>query len=234
MDNIVEIWEDEVRAGTWVIAQGFNRNHKHLLEIVNKYKDDFDDFGRLKRRKYTSTGGRPITEYLLNEDKTMFLGTLLRNNDQVVKFKHLLIKKFREYRTQLEKLQKHHKSPAYQLSRDVGKLVRKETTDIIQSFIDYARSQGSKNADKYYVNITKMMNGMLFIVNGKFKNIREVLTIQQLMTVSSAENIIVRAIEFGMSRKHYYKDIYKDVKEKIMLFAKLHGQSEVIVKSLEL
>jgi len=74
----------------------------------------------------------------------------------------------------------------------------------------------------------------MFIVQGKFKNVRELMTTQQLMTVSSAEQIIDRGLRDGMSRKKYYKDIYKDVRAKVELFADLHGQSEVISKQLDL
>ena len=60
------------------------------------------------------------------------------------------------------------------------------------------------------------------------------LTVQQLMTVSTAEQIIDKGLSVGMSRKKFYKEIYKDVRAKVELFAELHGQSEVIRKQLNL
>lgn len=232
MKDTIEIWEDEARAGTFLIAQGFDRNHKKVLELVRKYESDFLDFGPLKRRKLKSTGGRAANEILLNEEQAMFLGALMKNNDKVVKFKKLLVSKFKEMRLLLDSLQKRRDDPKLLETRKAGKLVRKTTTDAMQDFVEYAKSQGSGSPDRYYGNITKMMNGLLFIVEGKFKNLRDVMSIHQLMTVSSAEQIIDRGLRDGMSKKRYYKDIYQDVKKRVMTFAELHGQSEVIEKQL--
>jgi phage regulator Rha-like protein len=232
MNTGVEIYNDEPRAGTFLISQGFEREHKYILELVRKYENDFKDFGCLKRRKLKSTGGRAANEILLNEDQAMFLGTLLRNNSKSVPFKKGLIKAFKRCRQQLAAVQDYHENPAYLVTRDAGKIVRKQTTDVMQKFVEYAESQGSKNASRYYGNITRMLNSLLFIVDGKYKNLRNVMSTQQLMTTSSAEQIIDRGLIDGMARKKYYKDIYKDIKSKVRLFAELHGQSEIVVKQL--
>jgi len=231
--NEVEIYEDEPRTGTFLIAQGLGRDHKNVLQTVNDYADDMRDFGVLKTRKLRSTGGRAANETLLNEDQFMFLGTLLRNSKKVVQFKKAIILQFKKCREQLAALQHHKELPEYQVIRDAGKIVRKETTDVMKRFVEYATEQGSGSPTRYYGNITKMLNGLLFIVEGKYKNLREVMSTKQLMTTSSAEQIIDRGLLDGMSRKKYYKEIYKDVKAKVELFAELHGRSEVISKQLE-
>jgi len=228
----VELWEDEARTGTFLLSQGLDREHKIVRDIIEKYREDFEDFSILKKRKLRSTGGRAANEYMLDEDQFMFLGTLLRNTKKVVEFKKRIIQQFKKCRLENEKLQNHKRQPEYQITRDASKIVRKQTTDVMQRFIEYATSQGSTNSERYYSNITRMLNGLLFIVEGKFKNVREIMTTQQLMTTSSAEQIIDRGLKDGMSRKIYYKDIYKEVKSKVELFAELHGKSEVISKQL--
>ncbi len=57
----IETIKGEPRAGTYLIAKGFNREHKIVLELIRNYESDFEDFGSLKRRKLESTGGRPAT-----------------------------------------------------------------------------------------------------------------------------------------------------------------------------
>ena len=228
----VELWEDEARTGTFLLSQGLDREHKIVRDIIEKYREDFEDFSILKKRKLRSTGGRAANEYMLDEDQFMFLGTLLRNTKKVVEFKKRIIQQFKKCRLENEKLQNHKRQPEYQITRDASKIVRKQTTDVMQRFIEYATSQGSTNSERYYSNITRMLNGLLFIVEGKFKNVREMMTTQQLMTTSSAEQIIDRGLKDGMSRKIYYKDIYKEVKFKVELFAELHGKSEIISKQL--
>ena len=232
MENVIEIWGDEPRAGTSLIAKGFDREHKVVLRLIRDYDKDFKHFGVFSTRKLKSTGGRAANEIMLNEDQAMFLATLLRNNEKVVRFKRQLVDNFKKCRIELESLRKNRSEPNRQIAREAGKLVRKDTTDAMQEFVEYAKSQGSGSPKKYFMNITKMMNGLLFIVNGKFKNLRNVMSTKQLMTVSSAEQIIDRGLRDGMSRKKYYKDIYQDVKKRVMTFAELHGQSEVIEQHL--
>jgi len=79
----------------------------------------------------------------------------------------------------------------------------------------------------YYSNITRMMNGSLFILEGKFKNLRDVLTTEQLMVVGTVERIIDKTLKDEMKKEIYFKEIYKSVKEKVITFAEMHGQMEV-------
>ncbi len=232
----VEVFDSEARAGTFLIAQGFSREHKKILELIRKYEDKFTNFGPLKGRKLRSTGGRAANEIMLDEDQFMFLGSLLRNSDITVEFKFRIINQFKKTRKQLEAVQKTHTKPEYQLTRDAGVIVRKQTTDTMRRFVEYGINQGGSvsGCEMYYSNITRMMNSLLFIVEGKYKNLKEVMTIQQLMTVSSAEQIIDRGLLDGMSRKKYFKDIYQDVKSKVKQFAELHGKSDVIEMQIEL
>ena len=234
MTNEVEMWESVARAGSYLLAQGLEREHKVVRDLIEKYREDFEDFSVLKTRKLKSTGGRAANEYMLDEDQFMFLGTLLRNNKKIVAFKKAIILQFKKCRLENESLLKHKQQPNYQLTRDAGKVVRKQTTDAMKDFTEYAKLQGSKSPGMYYMNITKMTNALLFIVEGKFKNLREMMTTQQLMTVSSAEQIIDRGLKDGMSRKKFYKEIYKDIKKRVMTFAELHGKSEVIQKFLDM
>jgi len=234
MTSEVGLYEGEIRTGSFLLAQGLDRDHKIVRDLIEKYRVDFEDFSILKKRKLRSTGGRAANEYMLDEDQFMFLGALLRNTRKVVAFKKAIIQQFKKCRLENEALCNHKKQPEYQVTRDAGKIVRKQTTDVMKSFVEYAEAQGSGNAEMYYSNITRMLNGLMFIVEGKFKNLRNMMTVQQLMTCSSAEQIIDRGLQDGMSRKRYYKEIYKDVRSKVELFADLHGKSEVISKQLSI
>lgn len=232
--NDVEIYDDIPRVGSYSLAEALERDHDHIRKLVERYRVEFEDFSDLKIRKLRSTGGRAANEYMLDEDQFMFLGTLLRNNAKVVKFKLAIISSFKKCRKELEAVQRYKTTePRYQITRDAGKLVRKSTTDSMKKFVEYAKTQGSNSPDHYYSNITKMMNTTLFVWEGKFKNIRDTLSVQQLMTVSTAEQIINRALLDGMSRKKYYKDIYQDVKSKVILFVELHGASDVVDKAIK-
>ncbi|MBC8439309.1 MAG: Rha family transcriptional regulator [Deltaproteobacteria bacterium] len=235
--EIVKYYQGEERAGTFLISQGFERKHEVVIKLINKYRDRFM---RLENNKQFSNrfiiekvpakkAGRPVEEFLLNERQTIFLGTLFRNsNDTILNFKEKLADEFVKLREQNAALKQHQATGTYHITRDMSKLIRHEATDIMQEFERYAQSQGSDSPEKYYMLFTKMVNGLLFIVDGKFKNLRALMTIPQLMTTATAESVVTKGISDGMKNKMFYKDIYKDVKSRVMAFAELTGQSKVI------
>lgn len=239
MENEIVIQHfNEPRAGTFLIAKGFKREHKSVTNLIIKYKERFI---RLENNKSSSKGliiskvptkiaGRPIEEYLLNEAQTIFLGTIFRNSEIVLDFKEKIAREFVKIKKENYDFKKYKTIPEYNPTRNISKMVRKQSASIIETFIEYAKEQGGseKGCDLYYSNITKMINSMLFIVEGKFKNIREVLTIPQLMIVSSADGIVSNGLRKGMRKGLYYKDIYKAIKADVSTFAELHGRSEVI------
>lgn len=230
--DIVNFYEGEPRAGTYLTAEGFGKNHKRVLELIEKYRINFENFGCLKRQKFKATGGRPITEYLLNEPQTAFLGTLFRNNPQVIEFKEKLVKEFYRMKNAIIRAKAQHVNVDWIEARQESKKARIVETDTMKEFVEYATKQGSQNADKYYVAITKMMNTMLFIVEGKFKNLRELMTSRQLAITTAAEFVIDKALRDGMKNNIFYKDVYKLVRERVQIYADLHGRSEIMSKQL--
>lgn len=243
MVKIVTNYYGEERAGTFLIAKGFQREHFDLVKLIKKHEERFIKLENNKQipnqlimnKVSAKKAGRPIKEFMLNEAQTIFLGTLFRNiSDIILDFKMNLAKEFINLKTQNSALKQHKQTEPYQITRNASKLIRRDATDKIQEFIDYAKFQGgTKNGcEMYYTNITKMLNGMLFIIEGKHKNLREVMSIPQLMTTFSAEQIIKKALTEGMKNKMFYKEIYSDVKNKVQQFADLHGQSEIITKQL--
>ncbi len=79
-----------------------------------------------------------------------------------------------------------------------------------------------------------MLNRLLFVVEGKYKNLRNVMTTQQLMTVSSAEQIIDKGLREAMDADMPYKEVFKKVRSKVELFVELHGTSNVISPQMQL
>jgi len=247
MGKIVENYNGEERVGTFLIANGFDRRHNTVTKHIGDYKDLFcsmeKSFTRttvkdIPTRKVKSKG-RPIEEYLLNEAQTIFLGTLFRTSskkldDPVLLFKAKLAKEFVALKDQNLALQKHQQQPEYQITREAGKIIRRQATDTIKDFISYANNQGSKNGKFYYSNFTKMVNGLLLIVNGRYKNLRAVMSVHQLMATTAAEQTVVIGIKRGMKQNKFYKEIYKDVKTDVEIFAESHGQLEVIDSQLRL
>ncbi len=92
MKREVEIFEDEARTGSFMLAQGLEREHKIVTNLIRKYKTDFEKFSILKVRKSRSTGGRPANDFLLTYDQVIFLLSLIKNSDVTIALKLRVIK----------------------------------------------------------------------------------------------------------------------------------------------
>jgi hypothetical protein len=225
--ELVKMVDDEPRSGTWIMSKGFNFEHRALRKLVNKYKSEFEEFGVITpgMQKPTEKGGRPIDEFLLNENQCMYLGTLLTNTDIVRVFKRKLVKEFDRYRKELIALSAQRQNAQWLETRNSGKPVRRIETDTVKKFIEYAIAQGSKNAGFYYANITLMQNKALFLIEQKFSNIRDILNLKQLSIVICADEIVTKALEDGMAQNMKYQDIYQLAKKRIEMFAEVHGKT---------
>ena len=87
------IWEKSARGflGSRQIAKAFSRRNDQITKIIRNYYAFFREFGEVKE-KTTRSGGRPVVEFFLNENQTLFLISLLGNSKEVIKSKYKLIK----------------------------------------------------------------------------------------------------------------------------------------------
>jgi len=237
MDKLVILNKNEPTTTSEVIADGVGYEHRTVLKTIRKHETDISDLGIITLGVRKSRRGKPTEFYNLNEGQTYFLLTLMENNEKVTKFKKELVKEFLRMKKALMQVEVNHQNEEWKRLRSDGKAIRKETTDAIKDFIEYAVKQGSTNAVRYYANITKMENKALFILEQKFDNLREVLDGQQLSTLRVADKMVQDTLQEGMERSMHYKDIYQLAKERVESLAKLVKPTIVIsmteVKLLE-
>lgn len=92
--------------------------------------------------------------------------------------------------------------------RQESKKVRNMETDVIQQFIEYAKQQGSKNADRYYSIFTKLVNSKLMLESGE----RDSVSQETLMEIKGLETIIQMYIKTLLKQELPYKKIYQEIK----------------------
>jgi phage regulator Rha-like protein len=199
--------------------------HRSVLQQISAHYKDFEDFGTMHKGKEKLKRGRPLEVCYLREEHFVFLITLLQNSKKAVYFKKLVTKEFFNLRKQLIALSINKSNQIWLDERKNIKQVRKSTTDTIKRFVEYAKEQGSSNADRYYCNITKMENKALFVIETKYKNIRDVLNLKQLSELKQADEIIEKALDDGMNENMNYKDIFKLAKKRVTMFSELKGKS---------
>ena len=118
-------------------------------------------------------------------------------------------------------------SKNWTLARNESKSSRRVETDIIAKFIEYAKEQGSRSAELYYVNFSKMVNAQLLEIEGKApSDLRDSLNAVQLHSISVAESIIARTLVECMTAKRPYKEVYQVAKSKIEILGEVVGKSK--------
>lgn len=213
MYELVEMKENDIFTTSKIIADGTNNKHNSITAIIQKYEEDFREFGSIRfvdLKSKNPQGGRPEKVYYLNEEQATLLMTYLRNNEVVRKFKKNLVQQFYKMRRFLIEKQ----SKLWNDTRLASKENRLKETDVIKLLVEYAREQGSTHSDKLYLTYTKLANS---IVCGK----RDDMTVSELNTLTLVESIIKQTIEIDMSMGMHYKDIYKDCKERLAQFAEI-------------
>lgn len=99
-------------------------------------------------------------------------------------------------------------------ARDESKKARRYETDQIKLFVEYAKNQGSKNAERYYTIFTKLVNKKLLLGSGQ----RDELSQETLMEVKVLETLVKMRIRKLMKENIPYKEIYQDVKKMVEEF----------------
>ena len=227
MENLVILDNKQAVVRTIDLYEGFGYLiHKDLKRVIYDNMTRFTDIGLcpLERTKPNkgSKGGRPEESFLLNERQFILLVMLAKNTKSSIELKTRVEKEFFRLRESLSK------TNDYLKVRQDGKQVYHQKSDTIKLFVDYATEQGSSNAKMYYANLANMENSALFFLEQKYPNVREVLSIRQLMQVATADQIVEKSLIEGMENNLHYKDIYKLAKDNVISFSNLIGKSMVI------
>ena len=96
------------------------------------------------------------------------------------------------------------------MTRQQGKLIRRNETDVISSLIVYARNQGSKNYNKLYTVYSKLVNNLV----GINSNMRDIVDMKTLEHIRLLEDLFSKLIVNSMEQEIYYKEIYQICKRK--------------------
>lgn len=89
----------EYRIDSRIIAEKLGIEHRALLQTIVKYQPELTHFGAVAfEMQPLPNGGIPTRYALLNENQSIFLATLSRNTQKVVRFKMWLTAEFSKHR----------------------------------------------------------------------------------------------------------------------------------------
>lgn len=213
MEELVTIRKDEVVCNSLQISNMFQKNHQHILRDIDKLIVQNRTVKKMFQvSSYKAENGQIYRMYYMNRDGFSLLAMGFTGK-KALEWKLKYIKAFNEMEKQLKEKQ----SIQWQQTRLAAKNIRKLETKEIKELVQYAQAQGSENAEKYYLALSKLANKTIGLSGGQ----REQATITQLNTLTLVENIIHHVIQEGIKKQLPYKDIYKTCKARLEQFKEI-------------
>ena len=174
--------------------------HKDLLDII---RDEFSEeigLGKISPSSYRNSQ---------NKKQPMFILTLNQAKQVLLRESKYVRRAIIHYIEVLEQAILDKTKSEWLLTRQQGKLVRREETDAIQVLIEYAKKQGSQHLDKLYMTYSKLVNSLV----GIKANSRDKVDFGILMIIRQLEDMFTRVITSSMENEIHYKEIYQICKK---------------------
>ncbi len=219
MNDLVVIHEGKPMVSSELVAKKFGKAHRDVMRAINNMECSREFKVRnFAQSTFTNERGREYECYMMTRDGFSFL-CMGFTGKEAAKWKEAYINAFNSMEQEL--LSKKD-NLEWKQARLQGVEARKSVTDAIKLFVDYATNQGSKSANMYYANITKMEYKALELIakNERVeKGFRDSLDSIDLCFLASAEQIAKASLTQGMNKQMHYKDIYQLAKSKVCAYA---------------
>lgn len=217
----LKVVRGEILTSTVDVAEFFDMRPDNVMQAVENLIQDLNSMDesnllrsqeiapRFLLSEYADARNRKQPMYLMNEVGFSVLAGNFKGK-RALKFRIAYAQEFIRMREALQRQQ----APGWQTVRLEGKAARRAETDVIQIFIEYAKDQGSQHADKYYINITKMLVNALGLQGLK----RDMMTAQQLVDLRDGEQVAADAFLEAMTVVMNYKDGFQFAKAAVVKY----------------
>ena len=221
--QLVEVKKNEVFCDSNMVSKKFGIKHNKVVRTIEKLLSDLDKLRGTEctpkvwteERNYR---GRDYTAYLMDRQFFSLLSMKfqgLKALEWQVKFNNA----FYEMEKYILQAELNKSDVGFLQLRDQNKITRKEETNIIKEFVDYATSQGSKSAQFYYKHITNATYKALDLMVQKKPKLRDSLQGYEVAELILAERLAMNSLKKYMEAGRNYKDIYESVKDDLDRFA---------------
>ncbi|MGU3487304.1 Rha family transcriptional regulator [Enterobacter bugandensis] len=193
--QLVEIKKLDLVTNTAAIAEGVGRDHDTIIKLVDRNKNDLEEFGEVGFEIRAGYNNAKVRVALLNEQQTTLLITYMRNNEVVRAFKKRLVAEFFTMRSALAKKK---------MDRNSARLEYKPMTDAIKH---ERESQGKQIAPHHFSNEADLINRLtLGMTAAKFRvhhdidkkeSIRDYLTPEQIHCITELQRANTVFISMG-------------------------------------
>jgi len=188
-----------------IIAECAEVKHRHLKILLNKHREDFENFGKVQFKISPSKSGQNVRDYILNEQQATLLITYLRNTEPVKEFKKNLVKAFFEMREELSK---------FRMQRALEKPKRKTLHDCIETWEAKPKHAHSTMNNLLLKAVTDMNAKQLREERGGYNGI-DSLTSDELEQYQTFEDMVIAMIGLNMSYQEIKAMVFRNKKTRL-------------------
>ncbi len=194
-----------------IVAAKFKKQHKHVLEkIENLIKVDEDNRLNFRPVEYKDKKGE-YRKMVIMDRRAFSILCMSFNGKKALRWKNDFYDAFEK----MELVLLHRQNSSWQQARIEGKQSRIKLTDAIQRLVELANTNGSKNADKYFISITNMIYKQVFDLKKAPDQFRDSLGENELYQLQLVEWKIAEWLNEALDRCHDYHEPYPEVKKKL-------------------
>jgi Rha family phage regulatory protein len=227
MGQLVTTDGKSVLTDTQIIARSIGMKHQEVMRMVERFLEDYPDlrevsnlsktseYIRLEQRNYR---GKDFTAAVMNRE----CFSLLFMRFETLKARQMqreFVRAFFEMEKRLQQSERNGKDQNWIASRESGKIGRKNETDVIKEFVDYATTQGSKHAQFYYKHVTMATYRALELLVQRKPKLRDTLNCYELAELLLVERLVTVKLKEYMGKGRHYKDIYETVADDLVTYA---------------
>lgn len=221
--ELVEVKNSEVFCDSHVVAKKFEYKPIRVVKLIKDVASDIESVEGVhsctpkcveEERVYR---GQKYTAYLMNRDFFSLLIMRFKGN-KAFQWQMKFISAFNAMEQRILYADKNASDQKWLSGRESGKIARREETDTIKEFVEYATSQGSKSAKFYYKHITNATYKALGLMVQRKPKLRDTMNLYEISEPLLAERVAKESIERYMLLGRNYKDIYVSVKDDLLKF----------------
>ena len=225
-EYLVEVKGKDIFCDSQNVSEKFGVQHIRVLAAIEKLKTEYSNLGKmctnapLQFIKSDKKSGRQTFRVYLMDRRSFSLLSMKFKGKKALEWQIKFNDAFYEMERRLLLEETNKQNVTWDAQREQGKIARKAETDTIKEFVDYALSQGSKNAKFYYKHITVACYRCLQLIESEKPKLRDLLNVLELNQLMLAEVVAERSLKKHMAENEHYKAIFSLVKADLDLFAK--------------
>lgn len=208
---------------TRIVAKKFEKKHAYVVGLV---EDIIKKYGELRVQNLNPSFKKQKGHYHGSDfyyyelDKEFFSMLMMRfSGKKAFEWQAKFNNAFYQMEEILIKQAHNQNNEMWLGQREQSKLMRREETDVIKEFVEYATKQGSSKANFYYKHITNATYKCLGLIQHKRPKLRETLDIMETHQLILAEMTARKSILKYMKDGEDYKVIFVLVKRDLETFA---------------